>query len=410
MPSVDFAEDEIIHNRLPSPKSKAEAAISYVHQAERLSFLTHAQEDKQGKASTAAVRARFITPQDPVIETADGGRLPAVPLAEAQKLNLLRDQVEGIDPAIDPAATGGVEEDEDGHKQGIPAAWMCGLDADSDGEWSSSEDERRRRESRSSLGGVASSPQSTKTAAPLRRTIPPSRTNPLFPPLPLYGPPSPLRDLQCMAFRVSSCILSLAFLAVIVLGATFTSIPLVFKYIGLRLVGKNPDERRPFHTEEMKRAKARKDAEEVWHKRHRRRKSDTQKEDSEDDAGDNGGFIPTEGGRDRLICDIGYYARRVGLDVEEFKVQTEDGFIITLYHVYDPREYKPVSVEKREPGEPKVFPKGQSERGRKDGAVGSQYQDSKRKYPVLLIHGLLQSSGAYCCNDDESLAFYLCKR
>lgn len=33
----------------------------------------------------------------------------------------------------------------------------------------------------------------------------------------------------------------------------------------------------------------------------------------------------------------------------------------------------------------------------------------KPKFPVLLIHGLLQSAGAYCSNDDSSLAFYLCK-
>ena len=29
---------------------------------------------------------------------------------------------------------------------------------------------------------------------------------------------------------------------------------------------------------------------------------------------------------------------------------------------------------------------------------------------MLMMHGLLQSSGAYCTNDDESLAFFLCKR
>ena len=31
------------------------------------------------------------------------------------------------------------------------------------------------------------------------------------------------------------------------------------------------------------------------------------------------------------------------------------------------------------------------------------------KYPVLLLHGLLQSSGTFCVNDDSSLAFFLCK-
>jgi predicted alpha/beta hydrolase len=31
------------------------------------------------------------------------------------------------------------------------------------------------------------------------------------------------------------------------------------------------------------------------------------------------------------------------------------------------------------------------------------------KYPVLMIPGLMQSSGAFCVNDDDSLAFFLCK-
>jgi len=31
------------------------------------------------------------------------------------------------------------------------------------------------------------------------------------------------------------------------------------------------------------------------------------------------------------------------------------------------------------------------------------------KYPVLLWPGLMQSSGAFCVNDESSLAFYLCK-
>lgn len=35
--------------------------------------------------------------------------------------------------------------------------------------------------------------------------------------------------------------------------------------------------------------------------------------------------------------------------------------------------------------------------------------DKKPKFPVLLIPGLLQSAGAYLCNDDYSLAFDLCK-
>ena len=111
-----------------------------------------------------------------------------------------------------------------------------------------------------------------------------------------------------------------------------------------------------------------------------------------------------------MICDLGYYARRVGLDVEEFKVQTEDGFIISLWHVYNPKEYKPVSAERRTYRKPEVFLSHHVADSRENGISGSQYKDGNRKYPVLLVHGLLQSAGAYCANDDDSLAFYLCKR
>jgi len=133
-------------------------------------------------------------------------------------------------------------------------------------------------------------------------------------------------------------------------------------------------------------------------------------DDAEEEGNHTEAYIATEGGKDPLICDVGYYARRVGLDIEEFKVHTEDGFIIELWHVYNPREYTAVSAEKRGPHSPGIFPAGYPEKGRAQGASGSQYKNGKRRYPVLLIHGLLQSSGAYCCNDDDSLAFFLCKR
>ena len=98
------------------------------------------------------------------------------------------------------------------------------------------------------------------------------------------------------------------------------------------------------------------------------------------------------------------------MDVEEFKVQTEDGFVITLWHVYNPKEYTAVSQSHRAYRQPDVFVDGHIANGHVNGASGSQYKDGNRRYPVLLIHGLLQSSGAYCCNDDDSLAFFLCKR
>jgi pimeloyl-ACP methyl ester carboxylesterase len=42
------------------------------------------------------------------------------------------------------------------------------------------------------------------------------------------------------------------------------------------------------------------------------------------------------------------------------------------------------------------------------GQVANQYSDGQRRYPVLLVRGLLQSAGPYYTNDDDSLAFFLC--
>lgn len=39
----------------------------------------------------------------------------------------------------------------------------------------------------------------------------------------------------------------------------------------------------------------------------------------------------------KLKCDIGYYANRVGLQCYETKVETEDGFILTMQHIVDTR-------------------------------------------------------------------------
>ncbi len=362
--------------------SKATAAIEYRQHAEKLSLLPHDSTNADA-ISTSAVEARFITPRDPVIETANGSRLPAIPLEEAVKLNKLKDELEQ-DNLRGGCRHSGARTPEP------PESQQTGDEA-----------------------GIndPGSPQSTKAEAPLRTAIPPSKTNPLFPELPLYGPPSILRNLQCYGFRFTSFFLSLSFLGVIVLGSVFTSIPLMFEHIGLRLRLQNPDARRPFHEEEKRRKEARKAEARAWRRQKKRRHSLSNGGDgNEEEAGQIGGYVPLEGGKDQLICDVGYYARRVGLDVEEYKIQTEDGFIITLWHVYNPIEYKPASAEQRGFGKPVVFPARQVENGLRNGTSGSQYADGKRRYPVLLIHGLLQSAGAYCTNDDDSLAFFLCKR
>ncbi|KAK6517774.1 hypothetical protein TWF506_004954 [Arthrobotrys conoides] len=173
----------------------------------------------------------------------------------------------------------------------------------------------------------------------------PARTNPQFPPLPVYGSSKWFRWAEVHFFRVVSFILSTTFLLSIVCGAVFKTIQLSI-YTPRKLVSKGFE--RPLGDLENQ--------------------LDIDLDQQE-----------RKHGKPKLKCDVRYYATRVELDIEEFKVTTEDGFILVLQHIFDPNN-------------------------RGDGRNGT-----KRKYPVLLMHGLLQSSGAFCSNDDNSLAFYLCK-
>ncbi|KAF2467502.1 alpha/beta-hydrolase [Lindgomyces ingoldianus] len=353
--------------------SKSKAAIDYAHQAERLGQCAPSQEDKT-TGSTQAVEAKFITAQDPVTQTADGSRLPAAPVEEATKLNKLRDIINDRDPSQNELVEVESRESKD---RSIHSAQPTNRHPKDEGE----------------------------ADAPLRNAIPPSRTNPLFPPMPIYGPPTLLRRIQCTIFRISSAILSLCFLAVIILGAAFTSIPLAANHVWLRLTFRNPDKKRPSYQEEERRRRVRKVAERAWKKQ----KTGNSSASGGEEGKDTDEFIPLEGGPDPIPCDVRYYARRVGLDCEIFDVQTEDGFIIELWHLYNPREYQRTNRSQRSPHAPEVFSKVPAANCFTNGAPGSQYGHGEKKYPVLMIHGLLQSAGAYCTNDDDSLAFFLAK-
>ena len=133
---------------------------------------------------------------------------------------------------------------------------------------------------------------------------------------------------------------------------------------------------RRFAEEERERRKARKHADTQWLSRARMERTD---DEEKNDSGE-WTFKPTEGGRDAMRRDVQYYARRCGLECETFDTITADGFILDLWHIYNP-----------------AAPASNTE------------NKSKKMYPVLMIHGLLQSSGAYTCSDDHSFAFYFAK-
>ncbi|KAH8692101.1 putative ab-hydrolase associated lipase [Talaromyces proteolyticus] len=336
-----------------SSRIRPNIALKFAEQSKKLS-LGPGKTPEEGE--NAAIAAHFINSHDAVIETECGERLPAVPAEEAERLNWLRDETVA------------------GSRHSL----------------SSSESSHSRQQEILNENAHEPGPSPfQRQGGSLDTANPPSRTHPLFPPLPLYGPPSRLRNLQCQTFRVVSFFFSMSFLGVVVIGSCFSGLGIGIKKCWERIRGINSDVHRPFYKEEMERKKARRKAALRW-KQHN--------DDVEDDVPATE-FPPLEGGYDPVICDIGYYARRVGLDAEKFDVQTEDGFILSLWHIYNPHEYTPLPEAERGFRKPEVF----YEQKTKDRPA------SNRRYPVLLIHGLLQSAGAYCTNDDDSLAFYLCK-
>lgn len=267
-----------------------------------------------------------------------------------------------------------------------------------------------------------------KAAGALRRGQGSLHTHPLFPELPQYGPPTLFRELQSTAYRVASFVLSLSFLAVIVVSAMVRTASETLHHAAAYLTLRNPDASRPFHAEEKRRRQLRRDLASSWKRHHRLSQKRAHRrgqpvplplpgDDKEDPAGAGVGdstYTPTEGGPDQLVCDVGYYARRVGLDVEPFVVQTEDGFLIDLWHVYDPAQHQRRPAAARGPLGPRLLfdETDEAEReARQQQMFAERLEAGQRqaRFPVLLVHGLLQSAGAYAVNDDDSLAFYLAK-
>ena len=87
-------------------------------------------------------------------------------------------------------------------------------------------------------------------------------------------------------------------------------------------------------------------------------------------------FPPLTKDESVLKFDLEYYVQLQGYKLEEHDITTQDGFMLKLHRITVPGE---------------------------DEAV------SKRRYPVLMLHGLLQCSAAYLTSGDHSLAFFLVK-
>ncbi len=78
----------------------------------------------------------------------------------------------------------------------------------------------------------------------------------------------------------------------------------------------------------------------------------------------------------KLVPDLNYYYQFFDLQVNKYEVVTKDGFVLMMQRIVHPFE----SLSER-----------------------------KQRKPILLLHGLLQSSGSFCSSGKESLAYYLFK-
>lgn len=337
----------------------------------------------------AAKSAHFVTRDSTVLETLSGARLPGIPPAEAERLNALPSpKADTIYPVHSSPPRSSSSPSSPLATENTPLRTLSpGLSA-------------HRVPTPAGASSIHPAPQST---------------SPLFPSLPVYGPPTFLRTLQYATFRFTSGVLSCCFLLCIVTGAVVTSLPDWIR----RLVVKDPDATRPGVEEERMRGEMRAEEEAVIEAARKKR---AEEPDVEMGAmGEAERLRMESGGRDKLLDDIRYYANRIGLEAERLEVETEDGFLLDLWHVWDPEDV--VVYPSDEPD----WEKNHQPEGKLDGLPTPRHplegQESRRKkaaetarvsgkigrrrYPVLLMHGLLQSAGAFCVNDEDSLAFYL---
>ena len=80
-------------NQPNGDNTTTEKEEEFADQAEHLAGYKPNQQNEE-TGPTQAVRAKFVTPLDEVIVREDGGRLPVEPIAEAEKLNRLKEEAE----------------------------------------------------------------------------------------------------------------------------------------------------------------------------------------------------------------------------------------------------------------------------------------------------------------------------
>ena len=83
---------------------------------------------------------------------------------------------------------------------------------------------------------------------------------------------------------------------------------------------------------------------------------------------------------EKLVKDVKYYARNCGYDIEDQTIVTQDGYEMRVHKVIVPSQISKV---------------------RADGRGG---------FPVIIQHGLFQSSGSFVTSEERSMAFWLAEK
>lgn len=86
---------------------------------------------------------------------------------------------------------------------------------------------------------------------------------------------------------------------------------------------------------------------------------------------------PAKWKKEKLVKDVKYYARSCGYDIIDQTLTTDDGYHLRVHKVIVPSQ------------------------------IGKLHSDGKGGFPVIIQHGLFQSSGSFVTSEERSLAFWL---
>ncbi|PWZ01216.1 alpha/beta-hydrolase [Testicularia cyperi] len=88
---------------------------------------------------------------------------------------------------------------------------------------------------------------------------------------------------------------------------------------------------------------------------------------------------PKRWAKEKLVKDVRYYASTCGFEIKNETVETQDGYYLRVNRIIDP-----LTTHKK-------------------------HSDGRGGFPVLIMHGLFQSSGSFVTSEERSLAFWLAR-